>query len=89
MVPLFATVSSISKNPLVPKLPVKGTVVLAETAPASTPSLQPSPSESISNRLGMPSPSVSISMPPLNSAVSKTPSLSSSISIESMMPSPS
>ena len=51
--------------------------------PASTASRQPSPSESRSKWLGIPSPSVSPSV----SKVSKIPSLSSSKSISSIIPS--
>ena len=53
--------------------------------PASSTSLHPSPSESISSLLGIPSPSVSRSFPP--SSTSKIPSLSSSKSTLFFIPS--
>ena len=62
MIPLSTDVSLASANPLSPYGPGKVKLAVVEVvAPASRASLQPSPSLSVSNLFGMPSPSVSIS----------------------------
>ena len=60
--PTSALVSNVFNKPLAPKFPVSGTIVLAFAAPASKASLHPSPSESKSKRLGIPSLSESTSL---------------------------
>ena len=67
MRPLSATVSKLFTKPLVPIAPVKAKLAVAfVVAPDSNASEQPSPSESKSKRLGMPSLSVSPSLQPAN-----------------------
>ena len=59
--------SKLSSNPLAPIVPVKAKLaVVLVVAPDSKASEQPSPSESRSKRLGMPSLSVSPSLQPAN-----------------------